>query len=46
MAHDLHNTGSEDLRVLASLSKPQVEQHWDSERWPPSGLAVTGSPNR
>jgi quercetin dioxygenase-like cupin family protein len=44
--HDLHNTGSEDLRVLAFFSKPQVEQHWDVETWPPDDAKVTGSPNR
>jgi quercetin dioxygenase-like cupin family protein len=45
-AHDLHNTGPEDLRVLAFFSKPQVEQHWDLETWPPDDTKVTGSPNR
>jgi quercetin dioxygenase-like cupin family protein len=45
-SHDLHNTGSEDLRVLAFFSKPQVEQHWDIETWPPDNATVTGSPNR
>ena len=45
-SHDLHNTGSEDLRVLAFFSKPQVEQHWDTEQWPPDHTRVTGSPNR
>jgi quercetin dioxygenase-like cupin family protein len=45
-AHDLHNTGAEDLRVLAFFSKPKVEQHWDVERWPPDNADVTGSPNR
>jgi quercetin dioxygenase-like cupin family protein len=45
-AHDLHNTGDEDLRVLAFFSKPQVEQHWDVETWPPDDSKVTGSPNR
>jgi quercetin dioxygenase-like cupin family protein len=45
-SHDLHNTGSEDLRVLAFFSKPQVEQHWDVEAWPPDDTKVTGSPNR
>ncbi len=44
--HDLHNSGSEDLRVLAFFSKPQVEQHWDIETWPPDNSKVTGSPNR
>ncbi len=41
-----HNTGSEDLRVLAFFSKPRVEQHWDIETWPPEDTKVTGSPNR
>ena len=36
----------EDLRVLAFFSKPQVEQHWDIEEWPPDNSKVTGSPNR
>ena len=45
-SHDLHNTGSEDLRVLAFFSKPQVEQHWNTETWPPDDTKVTGSPNR
>jgi quercetin dioxygenase-like cupin family protein len=45
-SHDLHNTGTEDLRVLAFFSKPKVEQHWDLERWPPDDAEVTGSPNR
>ena len=46
MRHDLHNTGSENLCVLAFFSKPRVEQHWDVERWPPDDAKVTGSPNR
>ncbi len=46
VAHDLHNTGDEDLRVLAFFSKPQVEQHWTVETWPPDDTKVTGSPNR
>jgi quercetin dioxygenase-like cupin family protein len=45
-AHDLRNTGDEDLRVVAFFSKPRVEQHWESETWPPDDAAVTGSPNR
>ncbi len=45
-AHDLHNTGSEDLRVIGFFSGPQVEQHWTTETWPPDDAAVTGSPNR
>ncbi len=39
-------TGSEDSRVIASFSSPQVEQHWSEDVWPPSNLAVTGSPHR
>jgi hypothetical protein len=42
--HDLHNTGSEDLRVIGFFSAPQVEQHWTDEVW--DGDKVTGSPNR
>jgi quercetin dioxygenase-like cupin family protein len=44
--HDLHNTGSENLCILAFFSKPKVEQHWDIETWPPDNSKVTGSPNR
>jgi len=45
-SHDLRNTGSEDLRVIAFFSKPQVEQHWEVDTWPPDDTKVTGSPNR
>jgi quercetin dioxygenase-like cupin family protein len=45
-SHDLHNSGTEDLRVIAFFSKPQVEQHWAVETWPPDDSRVTGSPNR
>jgi quercetin dioxygenase-like cupin family protein len=45
-AHDLRNTGTDDLRVIAFFSKPQVEQHWTTETWPPDDTKVTGSPNR
>jgi quercetin dioxygenase-like cupin family protein len=45
-SHDLHNTGSDELCVLAFFSKPKVEQHWDIETWPPDNTKVTGSPNR
>ncbi|MDX6654061.1 MAG: hypothetical protein QOH18_771 [Solirubrobacterales bacterium] len=45
-SHDLRNTGSEDLRIIAFFSKPQVEQHWDTDTWPPDETKVTGSPNR
>jgi len=43
--HDLHNTGSEDLRVLGFFSAPGVEQHWSEEVWEPGDLKVTGTPN-
>ncbi|MFL5820675.1 MAG: cupin domain-containing protein [Solirubrobacteraceae bacterium] len=43
-AHDLHNTGSEDLRVIGFFSAPEVEQHWTEEVWP-GDLRVTSSPN-
>ena len=46
VAHDLLNTGDEDLRVIAFFSKPEVEQHWETETWPPDDTKVTGSPNR
>jgi quercetin dioxygenase-like cupin family protein len=42
--HDLHNTGSEDLRVVGFFSAPEVSQHWTDEVWP-GGLEVTSSPN-
>jgi quercetin dioxygenase-like cupin family protein len=45
-AHDLHNTGTDDLRVIAFFSRPQVEQHWSTEAWPPDDAKITGSPNR
>jgi quercetin dioxygenase-like cupin family protein len=45
-AHDLRNTGDEDLRVIAFFAAPQVEQHWSEEVWEPGDLKVTGSPNR
>ncbi|MGH2962350.1 MAG: cupin domain-containing protein [Solirubrobacterales bacterium] len=44
-AHDLHNTGSEDLRVIGFFSAPKVQQHWSEEVWEPGDLKVTGSPN-
>lgn len=43
--HDLHNTGSEDLRVIGFFSAPGVEQHWSKEVWEPGDLKVTGTPN-
>lgn len=45
-SHDLRNTGSEDLQIIAFFSKPRVEQHWDVDTWPPDDSKVTGSPNR
>jgi quercetin dioxygenase-like cupin family protein len=45
-AHDLRNTGSDDLRVIGFFSAPQVEQHWTEEVWEPGELEVTGTPNR
>jgi quercetin dioxygenase-like cupin family protein len=45
-AHDLRNTGSDDLRTIAFFSAPQVEQHWSEEVWEPGELTVTGTPNR
>jgi quercetin dioxygenase-like cupin family protein len=44
--HDVHNSGSEDLRVIGFFAAPKVEQHWSREVWSPGDLAVTGSPNR
>ena len=44
-AHDLHNTGQEDLRVIGFFAAPQVQQHWSDEVWTPGELTVTGSPN-
>jgi quercetin dioxygenase-like cupin family protein len=43
--HDLHNTGDEDLRVVAFFSKDRVQQIWSEEVWEPGSLKVTGSPN-
>jgi quercetin dioxygenase-like cupin family protein len=45
-AHDLRNTGSEDLRVVGFFASPEVEQHWSEEVWEPGDLKVTGTPNR
>jgi quercetin dioxygenase-like cupin family protein len=42
--HDLHNTGTEDLRVIGFFSASKVEQHWTDEVWP-GDLTVTKSPN-
>lgn len=44
-AHDLHNTGSEDLCVIGFFSAPQVQQHWSEEVWAPGDLTVTGTPD-
>jgi quercetin dioxygenase-like cupin family protein len=46
VAHDLRNTGSDDLRIIAFFSAPQVEQHWTKEVWEPGDLKITGTPNR
>ncbi len=43
-AHDLHNSGGEDLEVIGFFSAPAVEQHWTEEVWQPGDLRVTGSP--
>jgi len=43
-AHDLHNTGTEDLRVIGFFSAPAVSQHWTDEVWPGAGK-VTSSPD-
>jgi quercetin dioxygenase-like cupin family protein len=45
-AHDLRNTGLDELRIIAFFSAPQVEQHWTEEVWEPGDLKVTGTPNR
>jgi quercetin dioxygenase-like cupin family protein len=45
-AHDLRNTGSEDLRIIAYFSAATVEQHWTKEVWEPGQLTITGTPNR
>jgi quercetin dioxygenase-like cupin family protein len=45
-AHDLRNTGSDDLRIIAFFSAPTVEQHWTKEIWEPGDLKITGTPNR
>ena len=41
--HDLRSTGSDDLRVIAFFSAPEVEQHWTDEVWP-GDLRVTRTP--
>ena len=45
VAHDLRNTGGEDLRVLGFFAKPSVQQLWTDEVWEPGELKVTGTPN-
>jgi mannose-6-phosphate isomerase-like protein (cupin superfamily) len=45
-AHDVRNTGDEDLVIIGFFSGPTVEQHWDVETWPPDDSRVTGPPNR
>lgn len=44
-AHDLRNTGSDDLRVIGFFSAPNVQQHWTKEVWQPGDLTVTGTPD-
>lgn len=44
-AHDLRNTGTEDLHVIGFFASPHVQQHWSDEVWEPGDLRVTGSPN-
>ncbi len=43
-AHDLHNSGDEDLEVIGFFSAPAVQQLWTTEVWQPGDLRVTGSP--
>lgn len=44
-AHDLHNTGEEDLRVIGFFAAPKVQQIWAVERWGDTNDPTTGSPN-
>ena len=44
--HDLRNTGSEDVRVVAYFNGPKAEMHWIKEVWEPGHLTVTGTPSR
>lgn len=44
-AHDLRNTGSEPLRIIAFFSARKVEQHWTTEVWEPGALKITGTLN-
>ncbi|MEO8907181.1 MAG: cupin domain-containing protein [Microbacteriaceae bacterium] len=44
--HDLRNTGSGDLSIVAFFPSAQVEQHWIEEVWQPGDQKVTGTPNR
>jgi hypothetical protein len=44
-AHDLPNTVSELLRIIAFLSAPKVEQHCTTEVWELGALKITGTPN-
>jgi quercetin dioxygenase-like cupin family protein len=44
-AHDLRNTGDDELEVIGFFSAPAVQQHWSEEVWQPGDLRVTGSPN-
>lgn len=42
-AHDLRNTGDEDLRVLGFFPRPAVRHVWSEETW--DGQRVTDSPD-
>ena len=44
-AHDLRNTGDEDLEVIGFFAAPAVQQLWSTEVWEPGDLKVTGTPN-
>jgi hypothetical protein len=44
-AHDLRNTGSELMRIIAFFSAPKVQQHWTTEVREPGALKITGTPN-
>lgn len=45
-ADNARTRGADVFVLLESTSKPQVEQHWEVDTWPPDGSKVTGSPNR
>lgn len=44
--HDLRNTGSGDLSIVAFFPAAQVEQHWIEDVWEPGDQKVMGTPNR